>query len=243
MSLFRSLVGPALVAGLGGMALLFTPEAAHAQGVVVQDTQAFSQRVSQWAEHLQQLKNQLQQQQMMVQSMTGMGSYGGMAPQSLAALRAVLPDDWGNVYDDAMSSGSQFSGSATNIMQSFDGQTAGMSKLEALNYSMQQMRYKGAYDRAMTQNVYNNHMQELTDLQTLTGQIDETQTEKEAADLQNRIQAQDVAIRSEGARLQMMKMMQDAQSKLYEQQQDQAMDEYFVGDTSTDGAPDFSMGD
>jgi hypothetical protein len=53
-----------------------------------------------------------------------------------------------------------------------------MGCTEALDLVNQRLKEKGAYDRVMAQQAYNNQMRELEDIQTLTNQIDTTTSQK-----------------------------------------------------------------
>lgn len=120
-------------------------------------------------------------------------------------------------------------------MSGMDTSGGQMSKLDRVAYSLHQMQYQSAYDHEMVKQAYNQSYQEINDLQTLVGNINSTMTQKEAVDLQNRIQAQDVAVQNLGARMQMMKMLQDAQERLNQTQYQKAVnDAAFTSDFNSD---------
>lgn len=215
-----------LVIGVGVL-----PAPAHAQGVIVQDTRSWLQRKAEWLDHIVYLKDQLQNEAGMLSSMTGKGVLGNLAPLGLSQIKSVLPQEWKDVYD----SGGHLASSAENLMSGMGTSGGQMSKLDRVAYSLHQMQYQSAYDHEMVRQAYNQSYQEINDLQTLVGGINTTMTQKQAVDLQNRIQAQDVAVQNLGTRMQMMKMLQDAQERLNQTQYARAVnDAAFTSDFDTD---------
>lgn len=212
----------------------FLPAPAHAQGVIVHDTKNWLQRAAEWTSHLTYLKDQLTNEAGTLQSLTGKGVLGNLAPLGLSQIKSVLPQEWKDVYD----SGGNLASSAENLMSGMGTAGGQMSKLDRVAYSLHQMQYQSAYDHEMVKQAYNQSYQEITDLQTLVGGINSTTTQKEAVDLQNRIQAQDVAVQNLGTRMQMMKMLQDAQERLNQTQYQNAVDEAAF---STDGYSSFDV--
>ena len=187
--------------------------------------------ITQAAKQIEQMKLELQQLQQQYDAVTGsVGNYQNMLPTSLASLRNNLPANWTQVYSDAMNSNSSISGSASSILSQFDSQIRGMGRLEAVQFISQKLREKGAYDRAMTEQAYNNQMRELNDMQALTNQIGSAGTEKQILDLQARIQTAQGAIHGEQAKLALMAMGQRSQQQLLEQQESLARKRYVLGD-------------
>lgn len=222
--MMKKAIGAAIFAALTAL-----PIAGHAQ-VRTYDSQSFAQHAAQWVDHIANLKNQLTQQMNMLKSMTGSNGYGALLGNTSGSIKQLLPSDWGNVYDDATSSGSSFAGAASNLTSSFNGKVDGMSRLQGLQYTMQQMQSKGAYDRSMTQNVYNDQMQELNELDSLQNEIDTTTSVKDTADLQARIQTLQGQIQAQDTKLKMMAMLQQSQDKLISAQREEAARRYSTGD-------------
>jgi type IV secretion system protein VirB5 len=196
--------------------------------------------ITQAAQQIVQLKAEVQQLRQQYDAVTGsVGDYQSMLPTSLASLRNNLPDNWNQVYSDAMNSNSSISGSAGSILSQFDGQIRGMGRVEAVQFIAEKLREKGAYDRAMTERAYDNQMRELNDMQALTSQIGSATTEKQILDLQARIQTAQGAIHGEQAKLALMAMGQRSQQQLLEQQQNLARKRYLYGDDNEpNSAPD-----
>lgn len=205
-----------------------------AQGIIVQDTKSWMQRASEWMSHLTYLKNQLQNEAGMLQSLTGKGVAGTLAPLGLSQIKSVLPQEWKDIYHE----GGNLASSAENLMSGMGVADRAMSKMDRVAYRLHQMQYKSAYDHEIVKQAYDQSFQELNDLQTLVGSINGTMTEKQAIDLQNRIQSQDVAVRNLSTRLQMMKMLQDIQERLNQTQYQNAVDDAAF---STDGYSSFDV--
>ncbi|MGP8741417.1 type IV secretion system protein [Pseudomonas aeruginosa] len=204
----------------------------HAQ-VIVEDPGVLANTVLQVENMVQQLanlKSQLETQEGMYASMTGARGFGGMLPGSAGELQKNLPADWGKVYSDAMNSNSSITGSVRDMLGQFDSEVENMGRSEALDLVNQRLKEKGAYDRVMAQQAYNNQMRELEDIQTLTNQIDTTTSQKEIADLQARISTAQGAIQGEQAKLQLMAILQQSQDKVLQQQQQTAVRRYVIGD-------------
>jgi type IV secretion system protein VirB5 len=129
-----------------------------------------------------------------------------------------------------MNSNSSITGSVRDMLGQFDSEVENMGRTEALDLVNQRLKEKGAYDRVMAQQAYNNQMRELEDIQTLTNQIDTTTSQKEIADLQARISTAQGAIQGEQAKLQLMAILQQSQDKVLQQQQQTAVRRYVIGD-------------
>jgi len=214
---------------------------AHAQ-IVVTDPTSLAQRAANFFQQIAQMKAQLDQARQQYEAMSGtIGSYSSMLPTSTSTLRNNLPQNWSSVYSDAMNSTSSVSGSASSILSQFDNQIRGMGRGDALKFIDQKLHEKGAYDRAMTEQAYDNQMRELNDMQSLTQQIGQATTQKQIEDLQARIATAQGAIHGEQAKLQLMAMGQQAQEQLLRQQQAIAQKRYLLGDDSeTNTAPNLT---
>ncbi|TES72041.1 MULTISPECIES: type IV secretion system protein [Pseudomonas syringae group] len=215
--------------------LLLSPLAAQAYDVV-EDPAQIAQGVvaaANMVQQLTQLKQQLEQQKRMYESLSGSAGYGSMLGNSAQTIQNNLPEDWTKVYEDAMGS-STMRGDANAMQGTFDAKINNMSRPEALDYANKQLREKGAYDRVMAQKAYNNQMRELEDIKTLTSQIDSTTSQKEISDLQARIQTAQGTIQGEQAKLQLMAMLQKSQDKMLEQQKELAVRRYSIGTEEDD---------
>ncbi|SEF11275.1 type IV secretion system protein VirB5 [Burkholderia sp. WP9] len=223
------------------IALATSCAGAHAQ-IVVTDPTSLAQRAANFLQQIGQMKAQLDQARQQYEAMSGtIGSYSSMLPTSTSTLRNNLPQNWSAVYSDAMNSTSSVSGSASSILSQFDNQIRGMGRGDALKFIDEKLHEKGAYDRAMTEQAYDNQMRELNDMQSLTQQIGQATTQKQIEDLQARIGTAQGAIHGEQTKLQLMAMGQQAQERLLRQQQAIAQKRYLLGDDSeTNTAPNLT---
>lgn len=213
---------------------------ASAQGIITQDPQGFAQKAAQFGQQIANMASQLEQAKAMLTSMTGNGNFlQNLAPGMLDQLKTVLPSNWQNVYDDAMGTGSSLASSANQINSSFSNKLGSMDKLQALQYVMMQSRNQGGYDRAMAQQAYNGINQTWESLRQISSEIDTVDTEKQSLDLQNRLQAASGQVQTQVAQVQLMQMLQNAQAKLVQAQQEQAQGNYAFGDLDNISTPDF----
>ena len=166
------------------------------------------------AQQLEQLKSQLETQKNMYESMAKTTNPGDLLGTSTNTLANNLPDNWKEVYSDAMNSSSSVTPSVNSMMGQFNAEVDDMTPSEAIAYMNKKLAEKGAYDRVMAEKAYNNQMQELSDMQALTEQIKSTPDLKSIADLQARIQTSQGAIQGEQAKLNLMNMLQQSQDKL-----------------------------
>lgn len=220
------------------LAACFAPIASHAQ-VVVTDPLGQVQWVQQAVTLTQQLttlKSQLTTQMNQYSAMTGsLGNFGGFLNGDVTQLKSQLPTNWTTVYNDALNSGSSgYNARSTQILSTVVSKIDGMGRGDALTYANSQIQQKGATDRAMGEQAYNNEMAELTNIQSLTNQINSASSAKEIADLQARISTARGAIEAEQTKLNLMGQLASAQDKILQQQQAEATLRHAVGTSSDD---------
>lgn len=218
--------------------LALAPLGANAQ-IVTNDPALNITQGLQLQNQIQQLANALQQlktQQDMLSNISGASGYGSMLGGSTNVYKQNLPEDWGQVYSDAMNSSSSLTGSANSMLGRFDQQIQNMAPAEAMAFTRNKLREKGAYDRVMAENAYNNQMRELSDIQTLTAQIDSTTSLKQIQDLQARIQTAQGAIQGETAKMALMNMLQGSQDKILQEQHEKAVRRFTIGDDINNNA-------
>lgn len=216
----KSLTAVLLTTGL----ILGGAQSASAGIIVSNPTELIKQgeQLEQMAQQLEQLKSQLETQKNMYESMAKTTNLGDLLGTSTNTLANNLPDNWKEVYSDAMNSSSSVTPSVNSMMGQFNAEVDDMTPSEAIAYMNKKLAEKGAYDRVMAEKAYNNQMQELSDMQALTEQIKSTPDLKSIADLQARIQTSQGAIQGEQAKLNLMNMLQQSQDKLLRAQKDRA---------------------
>jgi type IV secretion system protein VirB5 len=189
------------------------PSSSSASGIPVFDAAGVAQAVQQ----LTQLEQQYQQMVQQYNAVTGIRGFGDLLKNP--ALRSYLPQQWQGVYDDVKRLGySGLSGTAqtirdANAIYSCQGQTG-----QALAVC-QQAAYKPAQDQAFMKDAYAAAMNRVSDMQSLIDQINTTQDPKAIAELQARIEGEQVAVQNEQVKLNLFKMLSDAQDKMLQQQQ------------------------
>lgn len=198
-------------------------------GVIVSDPTGLAKTLSEMANQLEQLKQQLATQKATYESLAKTTNIGDLLNGSTSTLANNLPDDWKNVYSDAMNSQSSVTGNVQGMVGDFNAEVDDMNPSDAVKMLNKRLAEKGAYDRVVAEKAYNNQMQELQDMQQLTDQISTTKDVKEVADLQARIQTAQGAIQGEQAKLKLMSMLQDSQDKLYQAQKERAVGNFIYG--------------
>lgn len=219
------------------LAVGLPPIASHAQIVVTNPLGQVQwlQQATMLTQQLTTMKSQLQTQQAQFAALTGSSGIGNLLSSDASSLKANLPSNWSQVYNDALNSGSSgYNARSTQILNSITSKINGMGRGDALTYANSQIQQKGATDRAMGEQAYNNEMAELNNIQSLTSQIDSTTSAKEIADLQARISTARGAIEAEQTKLNLMAQLQASQDKILQQQQAQATLRHAIGTSSDD---------
>lgn len=191
---------------------------AHAQ-IPVTDAANLSQQVQQvasWAHQLQQMKAQIDQQQQMFRSLNGLRGLGNLLNDP--ALKNALPADWINVYAKIESGGyAGLTGDAKAIRDGakiYDCQGKTDNALSLCNRELN----KASQDKAYGLQAYASAQARVDQIQRLMGQIDNTSDAKSIAELGARIQAENAMIQNEQTKLQMFKMLAEAEDRLILQQ-------------------------
>lgn len=189
--------------------------------IPVTDAASIAQQVKQvasWAQQISAMKSQLDQQKQLFASMTGSRGIGNLLNNP--ALLDALPPDWQQVYQAMKNGGySGLTGSAATIRSANSVFDACVAETGAAQTICQRSASKGAQDKAFAQTAYQSAQNRLANIQNLMGQIDNTPDPKAIADLQARIQTEQATIQNEQTKLQLFKMLADAEDKLIAQQQ------------------------
>lgn len=210
MQFFKKLLF-ALVAAIGCASV-------HAQ-IPVTDAASLGQQIQQvasWAKQITAMKDQLNNQKQLFESMNGGRGIGQLLNKP--ELRNTLPPDWQTVYSSVQSGGyAGLTGSAKTIRDAnmiYDCR----QKTGAERALCDREASKAAQDKAFSLAAYDAAQKRLDNIQSLMGQIDNASDAKTAADLQNRMQAENAMIQNEQTKLMMFKMMADVEDKLINQQ-------------------------
>ena len=213
-----------LAMATGLVAALATP--AYAQVAVI-DAGSIGHLLTQ----IEEMRNQLETQQRTLEALTGSRSYNH---GNFGQYGDNLPEEWGDAYGDALGGDSVYQADAQSVLDALSNEVEGMNELEAVNHMNNRIREKNATDRVMMQRVYDNQQLELREMEELAQEIDSAETQKDIQDLQARIQTSQGAIQANQVKLQNMAMLQEVQSRLLEDQRDQAARNRLIGDGSED---------
>jgi type IV secretion system protein VirB5 len=151
------------------------------------------QTMAQWAKQYQQMIQQITHMKNQYDAITGTRGLGQILNNP--ALRNYLPDQWANIYNQVRNGQLQgLSTKATSIYsaEGFDPHATGGRKrqLEIL-----------AANKAMAMQAYDATLQRVQNINALMQQADATNDMKAAADLQNRMVAENASIQNEQVRL------------------------------------------
>ncbi|KND60961.1 Minor pilin of type IV secretion complex, VirB5 [Candidatus Burkholderia verschuerenii] len=214
----RLVITAALLAAL-------TSGSAFAQGIPVYDNTSFLTLVQSF-QQAQQTYSQLQ-----TTYNSTVGSRGLSSLINNPAARQYLPSDFQGVLSGISTGSGDLSGLAKQILS--NNSVLNSSQLAALSPANQQLiaaaRNQNASLSAASQSAFSAATQRFTTLQTLIDSIDGETDPKAIQDLQARIQAENVMMQNENARLAAM----SAASTQQQQVQMQADRERAVGFTNT----------
>jgi type IV secretion system protein VirB5 len=182
------------------------------QGIPVID----AANVLQTIQAVAQLKQQVESQMALYQSLTGARGMGALLANP--ALANYLPPNWGDVYSQVRSRGY---GGLSPAAQAFRGQTSIYScaaksgqALALCNHELN----KNSQDVAFVAQAYARAQQRVQQLDGLRTQIDASTDAKAIADLNARLAVEAAAIGNEQAKLQLYKAMSDTEDRLIAQQ-------------------------
>jgi type IV secretion system protein VirB5 len=173
-----------------------------------------------WVTQLQQMTAQVDQMKAQYESMTGARGLGQI--MNNPALRTYLPDQWSGIYDKVKGgnlAGISSVASSIYSAEGFDPNAVGAAKRQ--NEIM-------AANKAMTMRAYDQTLARLNNIQSLMAQADATQDVKAAADLNNRVAAENAMIQNEQIRLNLAAQLQVAEAKLADAQRAREFDNKFA---------------
>lgn len=209
MKLFKKLFGAfALIIGLS------MGNAAHA-GIPVIDGANLAQAIIQvqsWAQQYQQMVQQIQQMQQQYNSISGIRNMGSLVNNPAA--RQYLPSD----YSTILSQGVGQWAAIRQAAQKFDVSMTSLSASSDAAGAFNQVAKQAALNRAAAEQAYSTASQRFSDIQVLLDKVNNAPDAKDMADLQGRIQAEQVMMQNEANKLQMLQQLASAQRDLQIQQ-------------------------
>lgn len=182
----------------------------------LQQVQQLSQSLQQMQNQLAQLKQQTTQGQQMYGSMTGTRGMGRLAGGSVSDYQTSL-------YNQVQNNNGAVAQLAAAIKQKAGYlSTQDMSGINsAYQQRLQQSGDAAANRQAQAEMVFQHSGQEFQDIQLLMGEIDQAQDPKAIADLQARIQIQQVMLQNQLVQAQAMSSMLAAQDRVNRQREAQ----------------------
>lgn len=173
-----------------------------------------------WVDQLHHMKTQVDQMKSQYESMTGARGLGQI--MNNPALRTYLPNEWSGIYDKVKGgslAGISSVASSIATSEGFDPHAVGAKKRQ--NEIM-------AANKAMTMRAYDQTLARLENIQALMVQADATMDVKAAADLNNRVAAENAMIQNEQIRLNLAAQLQAAEIKLADAQRAREFDMKFA---------------
>lgn len=196
-----------LTAVVVGAGLVFNPmmvSTAAAGGIPVFDAASIANTAQQIIHMKEQIDNQIKQiteLRNQVKALTGSRNMGNLLRDTV---KSQVPDEWKDLYNMAAS---------TNYRDVLNGK----------NYNPEQALQQLVNMQDMSTKAFQETKQRLDNIQKLMNQIDTTQDMKAAADLQNRIAAEQAVIQNNQTKLDMMarlyQIQKEVEGQKYSQQQ------------------------
>jgi len=209
MKLFKKFFGAfALMIGLG------MGNAAHA-GIPVIDGANLAQAIIQvqsWAQQYSQMVQQIQQAQQQYNSISGIRNMGSLVNNP--AMRQYLPADYATILSQGVGQWSAIRDAA----KKFDVASTSLSASSDAAQAFNQVAKQAAINRASAEEGYKTASQRFSDIQVLLDKVNNAPDAKDMADLQGRIQAEQVMMQNEANKLQMLASLASAQRDLQIQQ-------------------------
>ena len=196
-------------------ALGFTFLASANAGIPVIDGANLAQAIQQvtaWSQQYQQMIAQIEQARRTYESGFGVRNMGSLVNNP--ASRQYLPSEYSTIL-------SQGVGNWAAIRQASQKFDVAMTSLSARSDSAQtfnQVANQAALNRATAETAYSTASQRFSDIQVLLDRVNNAPDAKDMADLQGRIQAEQVMMQNEANKLQMLQQLASAQRDLQNQQ-------------------------
>jgi type IV secretion system protein VirB5 len=187
----------------------------------VQQVTAWGKQYSQMAQQYSQLVNQYNQAVTTHNSMNGARGMNSLVNDP--ALRRYLPNEWGQAMNLLNSPGgytglqSKINGirSAAQVTSIAD---TGLDPNSATGRAFVGAQNQAAMNRALSEEGYKQASDRITAIQTLIDKVGDAPDAKDVADLQARIQAEQVMVQNELVKLHLMSQLQQAQRDIMAQQ-------------------------
>lgn len=187
---------------------------AHA-GIPVIDAAAVAQAIQQvyaWGKQYSQMVEQLQKMQKAYDNLNGIRNMGDLVNNPLA--RSYLPEE----YQEILSNGVGQWEAIRNAAKKFDVAFTSLDAHSDAARAFEQAAKQAAINRAGAEEAYKTASKRFQDIQVLLDKVNEAPDAKDIADLQGRIQAEQVMMQNEANKLEMLAQLASAQKDLQNQQ-------------------------
>jgi type IV secretion system protein VirB5 len=179
-----------------------------------------AQTMAQWAKQYEQMVQQITHLKNQYDSMTGSRGLGQILNN--LALRTYLPDQWASIYDQVRKGQLQGVSSRATSIYSAEG-----FDLNATGGRKRQLDVLAA-NKAITMQAYDVSLARVQNINALMQQADATGDMKAAADLQNRMAAENALIQNEQVRLNLAMQLQQAEMQLAAEQRSREFADKFA---------------
>lgn len=170
------------------------------------------QQVAAWGKQYAQMVDQLRQMQQQYNSLNGARGMAGLVNNP--ALRQYLPADYQAILGSGYANSADIRAAAKKYGIEDTTLGAGTDAARAFEASGRQ----AALNRAIAEDAYKKASARFADIQVLLDKVNAAPDAKDIADLQARIQAEQVMMQNESIKLAMMAQLQQAQRDLAYQQ-------------------------
>ncbi|MGE4409604.1 MAG: P-type DNA transfer protein VirB5 [Sphingobium sp.] len=206
-------------AALFATVVALSPVPAFAQYAVIDYTSITKQveQIAQLKQQLQTLQQQLTQMQKLYDSANGLTNMGDIASVlNQSSTRKALPENFSEVESLLSGSGSgTFGTSATKFLNGNSLYTTSANDYYA--QALSKVQKSNAGELTLGEQMYEAASKRLDGLETLRKQISQAADQKTVAALSARIQSESALLQNDMLRMQALKMVQDAQSKVDDQ--------------------------
>ncbi|CAZ15905.1 P-type DNA transfer protein VirB5 [Xanthomonas albilineans] len=168
--------------------------------------------IAKYAQQVEALEQQLQQMKDQYASLTGQRGLGEILNDP--SMSQFVPNQWQSLYSGIKSGNLQgITGALEQVNKDNSGSVASMNA--AL---LQRQQQTAGVDEGLAMKAYDSNIERMKNIQSLLQQINGTQDMKAAADLGNRIAAEQAMVNNEHAKLQLVAMMEQAEKQAQQAQ-------------------------
>jgi type IV secretion system protein VirB5 len=178
----------------------------------IQQVVAWAQQYEQMVQQIEQDAQQIQQMQQQYQSLNGVRGMASLVNNP--ATRQYLPADYQQILSNGVGQWQQIYDAAKRFDMASSSLSGSSDTVQAFN----QIAKQAALNRAGAEEGYKTASQRFSDIQVLLDKVNAAPDAKDIADLQGRIQAEQVMMQNEANKLAALQQLAQAQRDLQEQQ-------------------------